>query len=94
MVKIQLQISAVLENIESIKSNADTRFFLKVKCSNCGESDDTFHDVSESEKVQQDSRNAKGYNLLIRCKMCSRENSMDVVEKSSSKLQLQRIISL
>jgi ribosomal protein S27E len=86
MVKIQLQLSDILENIATIKSSHDTRFFLKLKCSNCGESDDVFHDISENEKVHQDTRNAKGYNLYIRCKMCSRENSMDVVEKSSSKL--------
>lgn len=34
------------------------------------------------ERTQQDTRNAKGYNMVIRCKMCSRENTIDIVEDS------------
>lgn len=46
--------------------------------------DDVWHDICEDEKVKQDTRNAKGYNLVIKCKLCSRENSMDVVEGSQA----------
>lgn len=85
MVKINLQISCVLENIEELKVGSDFAYFLKLRCNNCGESDDTWHDICMDEKVKQDSRNAKGYNFVIKCKLCSRENSMDVVEGSQGK---------
>ena len=29
-----------------------------------------------------DTRNAKGFNMIIKCKMCSRENTIDIVEDS------------
>lgn len=84
MVKISLQISAALENIEELKTGPNFSYFLKLRCNNCGETDDIWHDICEEEKVKQDTRNAKGYNLVIKCKLCSRENSMDVVEGSQS----------
>lgn len=85
MVKIGLQISCVLENIESFKAAPGFAYFLKLRCNNCGETDDIWHDVCEDEKVKQDSRNAKGYNFVIKCKLCSRENSLDVVEASQGR---------
>ena len=84
MVLIGLQMSAQLENIEELKtSHQDFPFFLKVKCSNCGEVSDKWHDVIESEKTQLDTQNSDGCNLYIKCKMCSRGNSIDV-EKSNA----------
>lgn len=82
MVKISLQISLALENIESFQTSKGFCYFLKLKCGSCGEMDDIWHDICEDEKMKQDTRNAKGYNLVIRCKLCSRENSMDVIEGS------------
>ncbi|CRK99240.1 CLUMA_CG012588, isoform A [Clunio marinus] len=82
MVKISLQISCILENIEELKPGQNYSYFLKLRCNNCGEADDIWHDLCEDEKVQQDSRNAKGYNFVIKCKLCGRENSLDVVEGS------------
>lgn len=80
MVKIALQISATLENVEELKTcHPDYSFFLKFKCSNCGESTNTWHDLMESERVAQDSRNAEGFNFYAKCKLCSRENSVDVI---------------
>lgn len=88
MVKISLQISCALENIESIKIGTDFSFFLKLRCMNCGETDNIWHDVCEEEHVKQDTRNAKGYNFVIKCKLCSRENSMDIVEGSQGEVFL------
>lgn len=82
MVKIGLQISCTLENIEELRTGPSFAFFLKLRCNNCGEMDDTWHDICEDERVKQDSRNTKGSNFIIKCKLCSRENSMDVVEGS------------
>ncbi|KAM8711982.1 hypothetical protein ACLKA7_012490 [Drosophila subpalustris] len=83
MVRVGLQISATLENIEKLEADADYAFFLKLTCSNCGETSEKWHDIIESERVQQDSRNSDGFNFYMKCKMCGRENSMDVVEKSN-----------
>lgn len=86
MVKIGLQISANLENIEELKTNAPNySFFLKIKCTNCGESSDKWHDITESERVQESSRCPNGFNFYMKCKMCGRENTIDIVENSNGK---------
>ncbi|XP_037825664.1 UPF0587 protein CG4646 [Lucilia sericata] len=85
MVRVALQISANLENIEELKTcHPDYAFFIKITCTNCGETSDKWHDITESERTQQDSRNPNGFNFYMKCKMCSRENSIDVVEKSNA----------
>ncbi|CAO1392638.1 unnamed protein product [Diamesa tonsa] len=84
MVKIQLQISCILESIASLKTCDNYSYFLKLKCSNCGESSDLWHDFCEDERTNKDSKNPKGSNLSIKCKLCSRVNSMDVLEKSQA----------
>uniref|UniRef100_U5EXQ0 Uncharacterized protein n=1 Tax=Corethrella appendiculata TaxID=1370023 RepID=U5EXQ0_9DIPT len=85
MVKIGLQIKATLENIEEIKTCfPNYRFYLKIRCNNCGEVSDKWHDVIESEKVNEDSRNPNGFNFFMKCKMCSRENSLDICEGSNA----------
>ncbi|XP_013117365.1 UPF0587 protein CG4646 [Stomoxys calcitrans] len=84
MVRVGLQISANLENIEELKTcHPDYSFFVKLTCTNCGETSDKWHDITESERTQQDSRNPDGFNFYMKCKMCSRENSIDIVEKSN-----------
>lgn len=84
MVKIGLQIRATLENVEELKTNhPDYTFFLKLKCTNCGEQSEKWHDLTESEHVNEDSRNPKGSHFFMKCKLCSRENSIDIVEKSN-----------
>lgn len=82
MVRVGLQISATLENIDKLETHTDYAYFFKLTCTNCGERSDKWHDITESERVQQDSRNTNGFNFYMKCKMCGRENSIDVVEKS------------
>lgn len=85
MVKIGLQIRAQLENVDEIRTNhPEYTFFLKFKCSNCGEQSEKWHDLTESERVQEDSRNPNGFSFFMKCKLCSRENSIDIVEGSNS----------
>lgn len=90
MVKISLQVSMILENIEEFRPGQSHSYFLKLRCNNCGEMDDIWHDICEDDKVKQDTRNAKGYNMVIKCKLCGRENSMDVVEGSQGKWTLRK----
>lgn len=84
MVKLGLQISANLENIDELKTSyPNYSYFFKIKCSNCGEKTDKWHDLSEAENFSGDnSRNEKGNNFLMKCKLCSRENSINIVEGS------------
>lgn len=84
MVVIGLQIRVTLENVDELKTcHPNYSFFLKIKCSNCGEISDKWHDLSESEHVNADSRNPKGFNFHMKCRLCSRENSIDIVEGSN-----------
>lgn len=84
MVKIGLQIRATLENVDELKTcHPNYTFFLKIKCSNCGEVSDKWHDLCENEHTNEDSRNPKGSNFYMKCKLCSRENSIDIVEGSN-----------
>lgn len=84
MVKIALQISAQFENIEELKTcHPDYAFYVKIRCSNCGEQDNKWHDITESERIGEDSRNPKGFNFFMKCKLCNRENSIDIVEGSN-----------
>lgn len=84
--KIGLQISAIFENVDELKtSHPDYAFFVKIKCSNCGEQSEKWHDLTESERTNEDSRNPNGFNFYMKCKLCSRENSIDIVEGSNGK---------
>lgn len=79
MVKVALQIKANLENVDELKtSHPNFAFFFKIKCTNCGEESEKWHDLNESEKYHEDSR-SHGFSLFMKCKMCSRENSIDVI---------------
>lgn len=86
MVRVGLQINATLENVEELETcHPNYSFFIKIKCTNCGEESDKWHDITESERTQQDSRNPDGFNFYMKCKMCSRENTIDIIEKTNGK---------
>lgn len=86
MVKIALQIKATFENIEELSANSPGyNFLLKIKCLNCGEESDKWHDVNEEITVETARSQT---NFLMKCKFCSRENSMDVLAGSSGELTL------
>ena len=54
---------------------------LQVKCCSCGELNPTFVYVAGDEST--DVKGGRGQaNLVIKCKMCSRENSMSIVGTS------------
>lgn len=71
MVKVSLLISAQLENIEHILISKDYSFFLKLQCSNCREVSVNWHELVEEIKFK------------IKCRLCNRENSIDIVPGSN-----------
>lgn len=82
MVKIALQVNATLENIEKLRpSGAEFRWYLKFTCSNCGEVSDKWNYVSLSESAPAQ-RGSAITHFLSKCKLCSRENSMTILEDS------------
>lgn len=82
MVKIALQIKATLENIEELKpANSDFRWYVKFTCSNCGEVSEKWNYVSLDESTPAPRGNAV-IHFVNKCKLCSRENSMTILEAS------------
>lgn len=85
MVKIALQIKATLENIEELTTNhPDYTFLLKLKCLNCGEISDKWHDLTESQTFPTKIGKSETH-FLAKCKLCGRENSIDIIEGTNGK---------
>lgn len=83
MVKIALQISAAMENLTGLRPGdaSDFKWFVKFKCSSCGEVPDHWQHISLAD--EHDVKGGRGTaNAVIKCKLCGRENSCDVVEDS------------
>lgn len=80
--KIGLQISANLENVTGLKpADDDFRWFFKFKCTACGEVPDHWQHITLAE--EHEVKGGRGHaNAVIRCKLCGRENSCDVVRES------------
>lgn len=83
MVKIGLQIRANLENVASFGADEDIVWYLKLKCISCGEETSTWQTVEAGAKAAMKGSRGNA-NLVIKCKLCSRENSMDVLNDSLS----------
>ena len=84
MVKIGLQIRAQLENITKLKADGeDFRWYLKLKCVGCGEVPDHWQYVTSTEKTPVKGGRGEA-NAVIKCKLCSRENSIDILTESLS----------
>ncbi|GAB6022155.1 hypothetical protein CHUAL_006293 [Chamberlinius hualienensis] len=82
MVKVNLQLKAELENVsELIASGDDFRFYLKLKCTSCGDTPDTWQYVTVGEKTPLKGGRGEA-SLVVKCKLCQRENSLDIVDKS------------
>ncbi len=85
MVKIALQLSAALENLTGLApADDDFKWFFKFKCSSCGEVPDKWQHISRSE--EHEVKGGRGTaNAVIKCKLCGRENSVDVIADSIRK---------
>lgn len=82
MVKIGLQIKAYLTNIEELKTNEDFSYFFKLRCNSCGEVSEKWQDISPLNTVEAVRSET---NYLAKCKLCSRENTMDVLTETIGK---------
>jgi len=79
---ILLLIKCTLENATNLRAPENTKWFMKVKCNNCNEISDKFVYVTTEE--EQDNPGGRGkLNLLIKCKFCKRDNSIDVLPKKA-----------
>uniref|UniRef100_T1JP18 CXXC motif containing zinc binding protein n=1 Tax=Strigamia maritima TaxID=126957 RepID=T1JP18_STRMM len=82
MVKIGLQIQANLENVtDLIAKGEDFRWHLKLRCLNCGEETDKWQYLTEVEKSPLKGSRGEA-SLVSKCKLCARENSIDIVDDS------------
>jgi len=84
--KTGLQISIQLENVATVRTCGDDfRWYLKLKCSSCGEetSDYVYLSLCESSPLTGGRGQAS---LVIKCKLCKRENSIDIIKDSIAKL--------
>ncbi|XP_050402184.1 UPF0587 protein v1g245604 [Patella vulgata] len=85
MVKISLQINAQLENVTELQpaDQEDFGWCMKLQCMNCNEEtpDFVFCCLSESSEVSGGRGSAS---LVIKCKLCKRENSIDIIKDSLS----------
>jgi len=79
MVKIGLQIKAFMENVTGlVPDGEDFRWQLKLKCNSCGEVPEHWQYLTQEERVQV--KGGRGdANAVIKCKLCSRENSIDIL---------------
>nr|CAG4651458.1 EOG090X0HQJ [Simocephalus serrulatus] len=82
MVKIGLKFKATLENLTNLRPDGeDFRWYLKVKCGSCNEVSDKWIYITQSES--NDVKGGRGTaNLVVKCKLCSRENNMDIIPES------------
>ncbi|XP_057671733.1 UPF0587 protein CG4646 [Diorhabda carinulata] len=85
MGKINLQIKATLEGIEELFTNhPDYNFLVKIKCTSCGEESNKWHDISENTKYPGKTGKSEN-NFIAKCRLCGRENSLDIVPGSNGK---------
>lgn len=83
MVKIGLQIKAFFQNIEHLELGEDYNYHMKLKCSSCGEVSEKWQVINAADKIETVRSET---NYLAKCKLCSRENSMDVLTDTKCKL--------
>lgn len=76
MVKLAVQISTQLENLAELKPADDCDFHFKVKCTSCNEVTDKWVVVNRQESFDQSGSRGTA-NFVYKCKLCSREGSMD-----------------
>ncbi|XP_026468670.1 UPF0587 protein GA18326-like [Ctenocephalides felis] len=81
MVKFNLEVKASLENVEKLSSGQDHTWFLKIKCTSCGETSDKWHDLCLSETTSHAHEKSE-MNFHMKCKLCSRENWMNIIPDS------------
>uniref|UniRef100_A0A674CUK9 CXXC motif containing zinc binding protein n=1 Tax=Salmo trutta TaxID=8032 RepID=A0A674CUK9_SALTR len=76
MVKIGLQFKATLENVTNVRPvGEDFRWFLKLKCANCGEIPEKWQYINLMDSVPL--KGGRGSASMVqKCKLCARDNSI------------------
>ncbi|XP_002129898.2 CXXC motif containing zinc binding protein-like [Ciona intestinalis] len=84
MVKIGLEISAILENVAQISTIGDEfRWYVKLKCTSCGEVSSAWQYLSLDESTE--TKGGRGSASMVqKCRMCGRENHIDIIKEHLS----------
>ncbi|XP_021797379.1 CXXC motif containing zinc binding protein isoform X3 [Papio anubis] len=82
MGKIALQLKASLENITNLRPvGEDFRWYLKMKCGNCGEISDKWQYIRLMDSVAL--KGGRGSASMVqKCKLCARENSIEILSST------------
>uniref|UniRef100_A0A7N4PMI5 CXXC motif containing zinc binding protein n=1 Tax=Sarcophilus harrisii TaxID=9305 RepID=A0A7N4PMI5_SARHA len=82
MGKIGLQFKATLENVTHLRPVGDDfRWYLKMKCGNCGEVSEKWQYLRLMDSVPL--KGGRGSATMVqKCKLCSRDNSIDILSGS------------
>ncbi|XP_043430953.1 CXXC motif containing zinc binding protein isoform X1 [Prionailurus bengalensis] len=77
MGKIALQLKATLENVTNLRPlGEDFRWYLKMKCGNCGEISEKWQYIRLMDSVAL--KGGRGSASMVqKCKLCARENSIE-----------------
>eukprot|EP00128_Syssomonas_multiformis_P011581 Colp12_sorted_trinity150504_noHs@20298 len=83
MVHLTLKFKADLENITNLKPADPDNFqwYLKARCGQCGEANDKWIYLTASDVVNLPGSKGTA-NLHMKCKLCARDNSIEIVEGS------------
>ncbi|KAF6025122.1 C1orf123 [Bugula neritina] len=82
MPRFALQLQAELDNVTNVRSAGDDfRWYFKLKCGSCGEETENHQYITILD--EQPLKGGRGHaSLVIKCKLCSRENSIDIIKDS------------
>uniref|UniRef100_A0A8B9WFX2 CXXC motif containing zinc binding protein n=1 Tax=Bos mutus grunniens TaxID=30521 RepID=A0A8B9WFX2_BOSMU len=82
MGKIALQLKATLENVTNLRPvGEDFRWYLKMKCGNCGEISEKWQYIRLMDSVAL--KGGRGSASMVqKCKLCSRENSIEILSST------------
>ncbi|EGG15730.1 DUF866 family protein [Cavenderia fasciculata] len=75
MVRLSLSLTAETEEIKNIFPCSDKVWFFKIKCSNCLTVSDKFIGIDPAEQIEIGKSTV---NLSMKCKSCTRENSVTI----------------
>jgi ribosomal protein S27E len=79
MPKFELQWAMELEHLQSVTIKRDTKYRLRVECMNCREQTPEGTWVYLDPQEQVELTGSRGVaNLVIKCKGCRRENSIQI----------------
>ncbi|CAF0713683.1 unnamed protein product [Brachionus calyciflorus] len=77
-----LQIKCNLENLTNLHPEPeDFRWYLKLKCQSCGEVSPNFQYLTQEESSELKG-NRSYANLVSKCKLCHRENSINILPET------------